>query len=689
MKRYGWGLHALPIRPQQDSTTVTPSPPPPAATPVDVLFIHPPCASPEFPPLGIPVLAAWLRSRGRRVAAVDANALFFHRYPDHATWREGLAFAWTRFQELDDAPSLTYSAAVEYMRLVRLLRLHETHGEAVAAALADDPMPLRKRRALRQIAAMAAFAPAFPETLENGVVEGACRPHASADLVELAGAAERGLPPAAAREMSSPTLPLESFLREVTQEALKAWAPRVIGFSVNIEHQAQHAFHLAALCRALAPDAVTLMGGTFVSCHLAAGNNPALFAWVDGLVVGDGEQPLEALLARLDAMTLAGGASREGSQNACHDGGARRAALQGVPGCVTLTEDSRVTAAPVGRGLGVPLDDAPPPDFSVFDLSLYADETAALRLPLRASRGCSWGRCAFCVTEQAFISRREVADAGAVAEMVAAVMDATGVTRFAFVDDCASPTQLEAVCAQLAAAGRRIRWMASARFSPELTMGRCAALVEGGCQQLVLGLECASPRLFELVRKGVDEALVWRYLSNMRWAGLSATANMIVGLPTETEAEARAGFARLDALRREGALAGLAYSPFLLLEDSAMGRDPAGWGVSCEPLPRALDLAPPRHEFRQPGMTPARARALAAEFNAHGSRFAGAAAAPPRELGHDGARRVIRRDLATIREILGGFFETRHSFVEQLACGDARLGVVSRLKSSTESKGTA
>lgn len=80
----------------------------------------------------------------------------------------------------------------------------------------------------------------------------------------------------------------------------------------------------------------------------------------------------------------------------------------------------------------------------------------------------------------------------------------TGQTGFHFVDEAALPKALKALAAELQARQLGISWwgniQAEKSFSPEL----CQQLADSGCIAISGGLEVASDRLLNLMKKGVS-----------------------------------------------------------------------------------------------------------------------------------------------------------------------------------------
>ena len=552
----------------------------------EVLLLHPPFARWDRPPLGIAVLGAFLQQRGISVAAIDTNLAFAQHMPTADDVASGLEFAWERFQELDRQSELEFRHCVEYMRLLRAVRVEKTQRQAFKKLFAA-PGPSLDRRdiLLRRLAAMIACTKHFPEAID-----------ADTYLTDVSAYSVQHLLQAI-RTGGGIVAPFLAELLKTEATRLRSSGgcdPIVVGISCILPNQALPAFHLARAAKRIFPRSLVVLGGAFVSTTYHALDDPALFDHVDALVLGEGEKPLAGLVQVL-RRTLPRQQPEIGS----------------VPGLLYRDQNLvRRTARPMGPDLP-----QAPPAFHLFDLDLYPGGRRSIKLPFALSRGCSWGRCSFC-RDQRLLSRLPVQPPGELLrDHLRTTLHATGVEELHFVDDCASPLALEQIALLLAAEFPGTSWMANTRFSPKLTEQRCQILRQGGCRYLILGLEAYNDELLRRYRKGISVRLINRTLGHLRAAGIPARVNMIVGLPGETVTEALAAHQALQRLLAEGLIQAITYSPFQLLPDSEVGRDPCRFGIrSASVLPEDLPTTPIT-VFDAPGMTRNEAAALAARFS--------------------------------------------------------------------------
>lgn len=543
------------------------------------LLIHPPFSMPDKPYISVPSLSGFLKRQGAQVSAIDANIEFYHRFLSSERLARSVTHANTRFLELNARRALDDCDRTEYAALLETLLCLQQHGipDGIfhAPASAVDVRLRRFREALRL-----ACLPHWPARLDFSPNTGYIRYHSpfrkfsSADLL-------------ASVEQSSV---LHELLADILRSELLGLQPEVTGISVTFPDQVTPAFICARIVKQLLPSTHVVMGGTFVSAHLRRVSDSRLFRDVDSMVVDDGELPLLRLLEQI---------------------GREKPELSRVPGLVY----------PVSGGLAhnepappVDLLEAGPPDYGVFELDRYLMPLDRMALLFRLSRGCSWGRCAFCKIELPFIHRHQQPPAEPLYDQLRELVTTTGLQFVYFSDDSASPEILEVLSRRLVEDGLKTGWVANLRIERSLSLQRLLQFQQGGCLGLYFGLESYNDRLLKAMEKGTTVAMIDETLSKLSWTGIPATAYMIVGFPTETEDEAMRSFEGVKRLLRKGWLHSCIYNVFELSPYSAVWREPARFGVTRIHVAEGLDLAPPTTAFECEGMSRARALELCAQF---------------------------------------------------------------------------
>ena len=225
------------------------------------------------------------------------------------------------------------------------------------------------------------------------------------------------------------------------------------------------------------------------------------------------------------------------------------------------------------------------PEFSLIDPRVYPYPEPVV--DVRMSRGCPWNRCTFC----AITMHQEGYRALPVPEVEPDLLAAHRTLRstfFRFRDDLLTPKQLQSLSQVMRRLPFSARFSVRSRFEPDLTRDVLAEAQQAGLEEIWLGLESASPRVRNLMQKGVEQDVVERILDDAGALGLRVRALCLLGFPGETPAELRHTIDFLDQHQMQ--LASAALTPFLLMRRSPLGQDPQSAGVQILPDKR------PRHE---------------------------------------------------------------------------------------------
>jgi len=278
--------------------------------------------------------------------------------------------------------------------------------------------------------------------------------------------------------------------------------PELVGFSCQSD---QASFSLA-LARWLKnrSDVITVVGGYF-PCFCGAEDIVRAFDFIDYACAGEGEKTLAGLAGGEPAGDIPGLVFREN-------------------GAVRRNED-----APVRE-----LDTLPPADFSDFPLGDYF--TPAPVLPVLASRGCQWGRCAFCAHRANYAKRYRQRSPGNVGTEVRRQMENTRASHFLFCDEQISGPRLERLSGELGGAGA-VFGLAGLKPGREVTRERLEAARSAGCRWMYIGVESLSQRLLDLMEKGTEVEEILRVVRDCRESGITPFTSYIWGFPTQARAE--------------------------------------------------------------------------------------------------------------------------------------------------------
>ncbi len=299
------------------------------------------------------------------------------------------------------------------------------------------------------------------------------------------------------------------FLRERVLKYFERFPADVVGISVPFTSQIYYAFVLGREIKRLLPKARVVMGGPQISLfwRLFCAHEPFRQAF-DAMIPGMGELALEEYL------------------RAVEQGGG----LAGVPSLVYFDEDGVLRQNPEDKLTR--MSDLHEADFSDLPLEKYI----YAKLPYQFSRGCYWGKCAFCSyrNNKGYMTRKTEE----VLTHFENMERRYGIHNFQFIDDAIHPTLLDQMADQILSRGMKIRYDAYLRLEPGFTEELCRKLSKSGLKTVLFGFESANQRMLDLMNKGNTPSNMLRVLKNMHNAGIQSILSCLVGFPTETWEEA-------------------------------------------------------------------------------------------------------------------------------------------------------
>ena len=502
-----------------------------------VALINPPLCDPTMPYVALPVLAASLRDRGVEVVAIDANIEAVRRLMSAARLASLLERSHARFRALDSSASLGHAEQLEYVALAEAL----SRGGALPSLVEDAVAVLCGRGGER-------FYDARAYGQATAVLDAALKMASAAfHPLAMSFASYRGpftlLSPDEIEAESRPERnPFHAYVEEELLPRIEAEGPGLVGLSVAFPGQVQPAYSLAHAIRRRFPALPLTAGGPAITqllAPLSGGRLERALRPFDTAVLFEGEAALADLVGRLERGERPAGPIR----------GARATDLAALP-C---------------------------PDFDGLPLGLYL--SPELVLPYDASRGCYWGRCAFChygLAEAGTAVYRERGPERTAAHLaLLAGRHRAGV--FYLSEDTAAPAMLGRMAGALSAARAPVRWATDVRGERGLDARRARDLAAGGALAVSIGLESASPRLLSLIGKGLDLATMGAAIDALAAAGIAVEVMAFTDFPTETAAEA---LRTIRFLReRSASIALFMCGEFALVPGSRVAADPARYGI--------------------------------------------------------------------------------------------------------------
>ncbi len=226
----------------------------------------------------------------------------------------------------------------------------------------------------------------------------------------------------------------------------------------------------------------------------------------------------------------------------------------------------------------------PAPDFDGLPLEKYFSPAPVL--PYDPTRGCYWGKCAFChygLAECGTARYRERPVEQAAAH-IRDLADRYGCRLFHFSQDSLSPKTARRLAEALKSAlnpspGEEppVRWATDMRPEPALDAECCRVLAEGGALGVALGVESAAPRVLKLIHKGLSVRDAALAVKNLAAAGIAVEAMCFTDFPTETGREALMTTRFIEELRESIAL--FICGEFALTAGARVAQHPGEYGI--------------------------------------------------------------------------------------------------------------
>ena len=375
-----------------------------------------------------------------------------------------------------------------------------------------------------------------------------------------------------AQALAAPTTLVDDLLRDLTLAAIERHRPTLVLLSVPFPGSVYAALRIGQAIKAAYPAIQIALGGGYVNTELRELQDPRVFDFVDYVTLDAGERPVLSLIEHLRGQR---GPQRL-QRTFVREGGAVK--------YVNLAEPD-IPFEEVGTPTwdGLPIDRY----LSLLDMlnpmhRLWSDGRWN---KLTVAHGCYWKKCSFCDVSLDYIGRYETATAATLADRIEKIVHETGQTGFHFVDEAAPPKALKALAEELIRRDLQISWWGNIRFEKTFTPELAELLAQSGCIAMSGGLEVASDRLLNLMKKGVSVEQVARVTKGLTDAGILVHAYLMYGFPTQTLQDTVDAMEYVRQLFEAGCIQSGFFHRFSCTVHSPVGLDPAAYGIELIPLP--------------------------------------------------------------------------------------------------------
>jgi len=365
---------------------------------------------------------------------------------------------------------------------------------------------------------------------------------------------------------------------KILKERIDEVQPKLVLISVPFPGNLYSAFRCAQFLKASYPDIKIAMGGGFPNTELRELKDKRVFEFFDFITLDDGELPVELLVNQVlnshplegcpkDGVFFLGEFKRtfvlENNQVVYKNNTTRHDYKQsevGTPDYSDLLLDKYISVIEIANPMH----------------SLWSDGRWN---KLTMAHGCYWGKCTFCDISLDYIKLYEPIAANILVDRMEELITQTGENGFHFVDEAAPPALMREVALEIIKRKLVVTWWTNIRFEKSFTADLCLLLKESGCIAVSGGLEVASDRLLELIKKGVTVEQVAQVTRNFTEAGIMVHAYLMYGYPTQTIQETVDSLEMVRQLFELGVLKSGFWHQFAMTAHSPVGMFPEEFGV--------------------------------------------------------------------------------------------------------------
>lgn len=169
-----------------------------------------------------------------------------------------------------------------------------------------------------------------------------------------------------------------------------------------------------------------------------------------------------------------------------------------------------------------------PPAFIGINFENYSNPVVHLEF----SKGCYWGKCAYCYTNEQ--KRYYIIQHKKAVDIVESIVKNHNLRQFSILDDSFNPNFAEKFAEEILRRNLDISYDVFFRFEKSLTAKFLKKMHKSGLKNIFFGLESGSPRILQLMNKGIDLNVAKKILRNTYAIGINSYVGFIFGFPTET-----------------------------------------------------------------------------------------------------------------------------------------------------------
>ncbi|SEQ09523.1 B12-binding domain-containing radical SAM protein [Flavobacterium urocaniciphilum] len=367
-------------------------------------------------------------------------------------------------------------------------------------------------------------------------------------------------------ELQNETTFIDSITLKILDERIKTVQPKLVLISVPFPGNLYSAFRCAQYFKTNFPEIKISMGGGFPNTELRSLKDTRVFEFFDFITLDDGELPVELLNSNIqnpNSNEFKRTFLLENNEVVYKNNTTKQDYKQsevGTPDYSDLLLDKYISVIEIANPMH----------------SLWSDGRWN---KLTMAHGCYWGKCTFCDVSLDYIKIYEPIAAKILVDRMEELIAQTGENGFHFVDEAAPPALMREVALEIIHRKLVVTWWTNIRFEKSFTQDLCLLLKASGCIAVSGGLEVASDRLLELIKKGVTVEQVAKVTHHFTEAGIMVHAYLMYGYPTQTIQETVDSLEMVRQLFQLGVIQSGFWHQFAMTAHSPVGLHPEAFGV--------------------------------------------------------------------------------------------------------------
>lgn len=359
---------------------------------------------------------------------------------------------------------------------------------------------------------------------------------------------------------------IDKITLKIVDQQINKTNPSLICFSVPFPGNLYSALRCGKYIKENYPTIKIAMGGGFPNTELRSIKDIRVFNYLDYITLDDGELPLELLITNIENQKF-----EEFKRTFCIENN------EVVYKNNSLRNDYKQNLVGTPDYSDLPLNKY----ISVIEVtnpmhSLWSDGRWN---KLTMAHGCYWGKCTFCDISLDYIKVYEPVHAKLLVDRMEALINQTDERGFHFVDEAAPPALMRELALEIIRRNLTVTWWTNIRFEKSFSKGLCELLKRSGCIAVSGGLEVASDRLLNLIKKGVTVKQVAQVTQNFTESGIMIHAYLMYGYPTQTIQETVDSLEMVRQLFENGVLHSGFWHQFAMTAHSPVGLNPEKFGI--------------------------------------------------------------------------------------------------------------